>query len=187
MHELNRSLPTRGAGADMGTLQLALGNNDPTMPQGVRQVTDTRDFVADFGTRTSAIARDAECRGVPYPGPAMRAADARAGCGWWFSPNPSVPSTGAYGSRRGPMSPNLDTQIGPGQWVWDTQEAAMLEGMKVAAAVQSCPDLQFSRNPKVGWCPSTGRAVMKLPEITRTVAPAIGVLGKPWLKAASIS
>jgi hypothetical protein len=33
----------------------------------------------------------------------------------------------------------------------------------------------------------TGRAVMKLPEITRTVAPAIGVLGRPWLKAASIS
>jgi hypothetical protein len=33
----------------------------------------------------------------------------------------------------------------------------------------------------------TGRAVMKLPEITRTVEPAMGVLGKPWLKAASIS
>ena len=33
----------------------------------------------------------------------------------------------------------------------------------------------------------TGRAVMKLPEITRTVEPAMGVLGRPWLKAASIS
>jgi hypothetical protein len=33
----------------------------------------------------------------------------------------------------------------------------------------------------------TGRAVMKLPEITRTVEPAIGVFGSPWLKAASIS
>lgn len=32
----------------------------------------------------------------------------------------------------------------------------------------------------------TGRAVMKLPESTRTVAPAMGVLGRPWLKAASI-
>ena len=28
----------------------------------------------------------------------------------------------------------------------------------------------------------TGRAVMKLPEITRTVEPAIGVFGRPWLK-----
>jgi len=33
----------------------------------------------------------------------------------------------------------------------------------------------------------TGRAVRKLPEITRTRAPAMGVLGRPWLKAASIS
>ena len=33
----------------------------------------------------------------------------------------------------------------------------------------------------------TGRAVMKLPDITRTVAPAMGVLGRPWLNAASIS
>ena len=33
----------------------------------------------------------------------------------------------------------------------------------------------------------TGRAVMKLPEITRTVAPAMGVFGSPWLNAASIS
>ena len=33
----------------------------------------------------------------------------------------------------------------------------------------------------------TGRAVMKLPEIMRIVEPAIGVFGRPWLKAASIS
>ena len=33
----------------------------------------------------------------------------------------------------------------------------------------------------------TGRALMKLPDKTRTVEPAIGVLGSPWLKAASIS
>ena len=32
-----------------------------------------------------------------------------------------------------------------------------------------------------------GRAVRKLPEITRTLEPAMGVLGRPWLKAASIS
>ena len=33
----------------------------------------------------------------------------------------------------------------------------------------------------------TGRAVRKLPEIMRTLASAMGVLGSPWLKAASIS
>ena len=33
----------------------------------------------------------------------------------------------------------------------------------------------------------TGRAVRKLPDTTRTVALAMGVLGRPWEKAASIS
>ena len=33
----------------------------------------------------------------------------------------------------------------------------------------------------------TGRAVRKLPDTTRTVALAIGVLGRPWENAASIS
>jgi hypothetical protein len=33
----------------------------------------------------------------------------------------------------------------------------------------------------------TGLAVRKLPLMTRTVEPAMGVLGKPWLNAASIS
>ncbi|MNN15794.1 hypothetical protein D3C81_1289100 [compost metagenome] len=33
----------------------------------------------------------------------------------------------------------------------------------------------------------TGRAVMKLPETTDSCAPAIGVFGRPWLKAASMS
>jgi len=144
----------------MATLQAALGNTDPTMPAASRQMSDAQNFVSDFGARTSAIARDAECRAIPYPGPAMRAPDARTGCGWWFSPNPSVPSTGAYGSRRGAMSPNLDSQIGPGEWVWDMQQAYQLEGMKMAAAVQACPDLQFAKNPNIGWCPSTGRAIM---------------------------
>ncbi len=33
----------------------------------------------------------------------------------------------------------------------------------------------------------TGRAVRKLPDTTLTVALAMGVLGRPWEKAASIS
>ena len=33
----------------------------------------------------------------------------------------------------------------------------------------------------------TGLAVMKLPDTTRIWLPAIGVFGRPWEKAASIS
>ena len=48
------------------------------------------------------------------------------------------------------------------------------------------------RTSPVNWksTPSmmpTGRAVTKLPEMMRTVECAIGVFGRPWLKAASIS
>ena len=54
------------------------------------------------------------------------------------------------------------------------------------------PDTSTLRTMPECWksTPSTmptGLAVMKLPEMTRTVAPAMGVLGRPWLKAASIS
>jgi len=138
--ELNRAIPSR---AETRTLDMALG-------------TDTKGFLSDFGARSSAIRRDAECRAIPYPGPAMRTPDARTGCGWWYSPDPTMPSTGAYGARRGPMDPNL----GPGKWIWDPKEAAKMEGQKVSARVNTCPDIQFSPNPNIGWCPSTGRALM---------------------------
>ena len=132
--------------AEIRTLDLALG----TDAKGLQP------FLSDFGSHSGAIKRDAECRAIPYPGPAMRTADARTGCGWWYSPDPTIPSTGAYGARRGPMDPNLR----PGQWIWNPKEAAKLEGQKVSARFKSCPDIQFSPNPNIGWCPSTGRALM---------------------------
>lgn len=144
----------------MSALQMALGNTDPTMPAQTRQVLDTQQFVSDFGSASAANQRDAECSAIQFPGRAMRPADARVGCGWWFVPNPSEHSTAAYGSRRGPMNPNLDTQAGPGQWIWDPQEAYRLESMKTAANIRSCPDLQFSPDRNIGWCPSTRRAIV---------------------------
>jgi hypothetical protein len=162
LQELNRAVPTRsGSSMDEKALQLALGSTDPavsgTVVSGSQNV---KSYLSDFSSKTNVIARDTECRGVQFPGSEMRAPDARAGCGWWFSPDPTVPSTAAYGTRRGPMSPTLDTQIGAGQWIWDTEEAYMLEGIKAAATVLSCPDLQYSRFPNLGWCTTTNRAVL---------------------------
>lgn len=138
--ELNRAIPSQ---AEARTLDLAIG-------------TDTKGFLSDFGSRSGATKRDAECRAIPYPGPAMRKPDARTGCGWWYSPDPTMPSTGAYGARRGPMDPTL----APGKWIWNPKEAAKLEGQKVSARIKTCPDIQFSPNPNIGWCPSTGRALV---------------------------
>ncbi len=55
--------------------------------------------------------------------------------------------------------------------------------MPATSTLRTTPELWKSTPSRM----PTGRAVMKLPDNTRTVEPAIGVLGRPWLKAASIS
>lgn len=160
-HEINRALPTRGGTQDLETLNAALRITDPVMPTaGVRQLSDAQNLISSFGLQSDALARDTSCRAIPYPGSSMRAADARTGCGWWFVEDPTVPSSGAHGSRRGPMSPTLDQNVGPGRWIWDPAEAYKQESMKRASTIRSCPDIQFSTIPAIGWCPSTNRAIV---------------------------
>jgi len=160
LSEINRSLPINPRDSmlqDNATIMAALGS---PVPAGTNTSLDAHRLFSDLGSRSDALKRDAECRAIPYPGTAMRDPAARTGCGWWFSPDPSVPSIGAYGTRRGPMSPNLDTQIGPGEWVWDPAKAYQLEGIKQASSVRACKDLTFSQNSNVGWCPATNRAIL---------------------------
>jgi len=95
--------------------------------------------------------RDKECRANPSP-LTGRPPDARAGCGWLFSED--GPSTGAYGSRRGPMNPD------DREWIWDQQEAYKRESIKRAARLDSCKDLALVTDPRIGWCVSTGRGVV---------------------------
>jgi hypothetical protein len=157
-NEINRVLPVHTRSFDNATINAALGILDPET--GVSS-TNTTNITSGLGGSSNATAqRDSECRAIPSPGPAMRSAGARTGCGWWYTPNPTSISTGAYGTRRGPMSPNLDTQYGTGQWIWDPVEAQRLEGMKQTARIASCPDIQFSKVPNVGWCPSTNMALV---------------------------
>jgi hypothetical protein len=58
------------------------------------------------------------------------------------------------------MAPNLDSLYGTGQWIWGPEEAAQAEGLKQAAKIQACPDIQFSKYPNMGWCPSTNMAIV---------------------------
>ena len=157
--ELNRTLPTRGPNIEASALELALGNVDPTMPREIRMAPEIQALTSDFGAQSTALQREATCRAMPYPGPAMRAADARTGCGWWFVPDSNQQSIGAYGSRRGPMDPKLKG----GEWIWDPQEAYKREAQKEAASIKSCKDVEnpiLLKNQKIGWCHSTGRAVV---------------------------
>lgn len=159
LREINRALPVSGATIpDDSTIALALGNVDPVMPGATRTSTEARQFLSYYGTGASAYTSDAACRQVNNPQQMRTDPSARAGCGWYFRPNPATPSTAAYGTRRGPMVPTLD-QAGGGDWIWDPVEAALLESTKQAALIPSCPSIQYSSYPNMGWCPSTNRAV----------------------------
>ena len=158
--EINRALPVSGSGQipSDDTLRLALGNVDPIMPGQTKVVTDASQFMSYYGKSSAAYANDAACRQLTDPS-TMRDPAARAGCGWFFRQSPSTPSTGAYGTKRGPMSATLDA-AGQGQWLWDPMEAALMEGTKQAGQIPNCPSIQYSRYPNMGWCPSTNAAVI---------------------------
>ena len=155
--EIGRSAPGVRP-SDVATMQAALGITDPTSA-GAPAIGPAATLVSDFGRSSTVNQREQQCRAIQVPGASMRAPDARTGCGWWYVPDPNRQSTGAYGTRRGPMMPNLDTQFGTGRWVWDPQEAAQLEASKHASKIQSCEDLALSQWPNMGWCPGTGRAI----------------------------
>lgn len=122
---------------------------------------DPTRFTSPFATGSNVVARDTGCRQVASPSTNMRPDPAsRTGCGWWFTTNPDDTSVGAYGSRRGPMNPKLDTEYGPGEWIWDMNDAVRREGMKAASKVTSCAGIQLSVHPNIGWCPSENRAVV---------------------------
>jgi hypothetical protein len=161
MREINRAMPARGTIPDDPTIQLALGNVDPVMPgrAGAAAPSAAQQFLSYYGAGSAAYAADAACRQISDPLQMRPDPTARTGCGWYFRPNASTPSTAAYGTRRGPMSPTLDA-AGQGQWLWDPMEAALMEGTKQTAKITSCAQIQYSPNPNMGWCPSTNSAIL---------------------------
>ena len=156
LKELNRSLPATGS-FDQSALERALQVDDILVPGG--RSGEVAQMVSTYGMNSSAIQRDTACRSLASP-VGMRDPTARTGCGWWFTPDPTKNSVAAYGARHGPMAPNLDSLYGTGQWIWGPEEAAQAEGLKQAAKIQACPDIQFSKYPNMGWCPSTNMAIV---------------------------
>lgn len=165
--EINRGVPTVGGGT-------------PSLPEIAAAVTTDNaglgptaaSFLSDFGQGTqNVLTADAACRGLVVPSPAMRDPGSRTGCGWWFVADPTRRSTGALGTRRGPMSPTLDSTYGPGTWIWDPVEAEMAERLKRASTIQSCADVVNNGNPEYAWCLASNRAV--------PVHPTLGTVRYP--------
>lgn len=82
----------------------------------------------------------------------------RTQCGWWYVPDPSVPSVGVYGTREQPIvRENLPAN---GTWIWDLNRAAELEDKKACRRIRSC-DLMDVEGIKgnCGFCDRLGYAV----------------------------
>lgn len=157
---INREVPVPSAPADRQTLAAALGTATPQAARNTQILNDAGVLMSSFGTSSAAIQADQTCRQLPAPSMSMRDPAARAGCGWWYVPDPTQKSRGAYGTRRGPMNPNLDTQVGAGQWVWDPYQASQMEASKVAGTISTCQDIGYAPSAyNMGWCTSTNAAI----------------------------
>ena len=118
LSEINRAIPASSI-KTAPTITNALGTVDPLLPV-FRTNFDPTQFTSTFATGSDVVTKDRVCREIFVPSLGMRGDDSsRTGCGWWFVENGT--SIGAYGSRRGPMSPTLDKDYGPGEWIWDTK------------------------------------------------------------------
>jgi hypothetical protein len=153
--ELNRAVPTQ-VPADFTQ---TLGTVDTLLPKFTNNFNPAQ-FTSLFAKDSRAYANDKACRDLPAPDMGMRDPAARTGCGWWYVPNSAKSSTAAYGTRRGPMSPNLDAIYGTGEWLWDPREAMQKESTKSSSKLKQCSDIQLSPIPNMGWCTSTNRAVL---------------------------
>ena len=93
---------------------------------------------------------------------------AAVGCGWYYIPNPNMPSSGALGQFDGPIYPkgmnndgvNGIPNYGNGQWIWDLGIAQQLEEIKNCARIKSCVAIDApSVNGICGFCPPSGLAI----------------------------
>jgi len=160
-NEMGRSIPTKSTVSE-NALRLALGDIDPVMPDSNERKQEAAGFLSTFQTSNNMTQRDAQCRAFQSPSAAMRDAEARTGCGWWYTYASNRPSVGAYGSRNGPMNPMMDVQYGNGEWIWNMKDAQQKESSKQTAKVKICKDLDYfkQQSPNIGWCDTMNRAIM---------------------------
>jgi hypothetical protein len=121
-----------------------------------------RDFGVYFREDDNSFTkRDYElCRGVQHPKNLKRPPKATIGCSWWFVEDPGRRSTGALGTTRGPLDPNLGRDYPGGRWVWSLSEAMKLEDIKRCKGVKTCEAINADGIfGDCAYCPELGHAI----------------------------
>jgi hypothetical protein len=84
---------------------------------------------------------------------------ATVGCGWYYNPDPSVPSVGALGTRAGGPIFNDKLPAG-GQWFWNRAQAAEAEDIKMCKRIRTCELLDVDGVAgQCGFCAQRGYSV----------------------------
>ena len=80
------------------------------------------------------------------------------GCGWYFSPDPTIPSVPILGTSRAPLfSDNLPPN---GTWMWSIRKAIEEEDIKYCSNIRTCNVMDVNGVRDVcGFCLSTGKSV----------------------------
>jgi len=158
LNEINRAIPaTLDPNVDSETISAALGSDRPYNTGSTTYTANQ--FISVPNKTTQILKEDSICRKLSSPAN-MHTPEDLKGCGWWYIPNPAIQSVGAYGTYHAPMDPTLDTQYGPGKWIWDTKEAAESENIKQTSKYKTCSDIALAGDQNIGWCPSTNKAVV---------------------------
>jgi hypothetical protein len=82
----------------------------------------------------------------------------RTQCGWWYVPDPSIPSVGVLGTREEPIV--REGLPANGTWIWDLQRAIEMEDKKMCKRIKSCDVMDIEGiQGNCGFCERLGHAV----------------------------
>ena len=144
-------------GISLGGLNAAIDNNN--LYNTIPEKTDYTQYLspdpyAEYFDYDKTFCKPAKHpRNLPSRDPVKRTQ-----CGWWYVPDPSVPSVGALGTRQEPI---VREQLpANGTWIWDLQRAAELEDKKMCRRIKSCDLMDLDGIQGVcGFCERVGYAV----------------------------
>ena len=126
----------------------AVANPDVDLP-----TSPDRDYTSFFTPDPTSKykAQDAYCKTITRPIDFAARTKGDVHCGWWFISEPTIGSMPALGTADAPLFPQ--TLPRNGYWVWDVNEAQMLEDMKSCNRAKSCSALELdSYKGQCGWC-----------------------------------
>jgi len=138
-----------------------LFNKAAVVPDLYNYVKKVQDYIPRFmtDTYTDYEQRNKFCKDARHPRYLpTRERKETTGCGWYFSPDPSIPSVGILGNRE---KPHFTDNLPPnGTWIWHIPEAIEQEDIKFCSNIRSCDVMDVEGVRGVcGFCLSSGHAV----------------------------